>query len=299
MPRDLPAIGDDRPFQRLRSSLRGTRLHHIYRRARARSGARREAATLASVQTYCQFVGHSRSGHSIVGALLDAHAQIALSDEVDALRYLRLGFSAEELMWLSVDVTRDQARRQRRKRGRAGAVYSYFVAGQWQGRSRDLRVVGDSTAGEALHWLMEDPDLLDRLRTLMGARRLRFILAMRNPYDNIATMMQRTGRTFEVAADRYFENWRLLDGLRERLGPDELATVRHEDLVTAPRDELARLCRFLGVEASPDYLEACASILFPTPSRTRSSMAWSDAQQQRVDREIATFEALRGYSFET
>ncbi|HEX6654648.1 MAG TPA: sulfotransferase [Candidatus Limnocylindria bacterium] len=298
MPRDLPAIGDDRPFQRLRSSLRGTRLHHLYRRIRARNGARREAAMLASVQTYCQFVGHSRSGHSIVGALLDAHPQIAMSDEVDALRDLRLGFTAQELLWLSLDVTRDQARRQRRKRGRGGAVYSYFVPGQWQGRTQQLRVVGDSTAGEALHWLAEDPDLLERLRSLMAPRRLRFILAMRNPFDNIATMMLRTGRTFDVATERYFANWQLLEALRERLDPNELATVRHEDLVISPREELARLCRFLGVDPAQDYLDACASILFPSPSRTRGSVTWTDAQRQRVEREISAFDALRGYSFE-
>ena len=140
--------------------------------------------------------------------------------------------------------------------------------------------------------------MLERLRSLMAPRQLRFILAMRNPYDNIATMMLRTGRTFDVATDRYFANWRLLDALRERLNADELTTVRHEDLVTAPREELARLCRFLGVEPAPDYLEACASILFPSPSRTRSSVTWTDAQRQHVEREISAFEALRGYSFE-
>jgi hypothetical protein len=201
-------------------------------------------------------------------------------------------------MWLSLDVTRNQAGRQRQKRGRAGAVYSYFVPDQWQGRTQDLRVVGDSTAGEALHWLMESPRLLDELRAVMGRRRLRFIHAMRNPYDNLATMMLRGGRTFDAAADRYFENWRMLGALRKRLGADEIATVRHEELVTSPHEVLTRLCRFLGVEPAPDYLEACASILFPTPSRTRASVEWTQAQRERVDREIHAFDGLRGYSFE-
>ncbi|MBV6654043.1 MAG: hypothetical protein KI786_09830, partial [Mameliella sp.] len=31
------------------------------------------------------FIGYPRSGHSILGALLDAHPQVALSHELDAL----------------------------------------------------------------------------------------------------------------------------------------------------------------------------------------------------------------------
>lgn len=278
--------------------LRGTRMYHMYRKRRAAAGARAEMATIASVRTYCQFVGHARSGHSIVGALLDAHPQMAFSDEVDALRYLHYGFSAEELMWLSIDVARDQAERQRRKRGRAGAVYSYFVPGQWQGRAQQLRVVGDSTAGEALRWLMESPQLLGDLRDLMSGRTLRFIQTVRNPYDNIATMMLRGGRTFESAADRYFDNWRLLASFRERIAPGELAEVRHEDLLTAPREVLADLCSFLGVEPRPDWLEACASILFASPSRTRASVPFTAEQRARIDAEMSHFEGLSGYSFD-
>ncbi len=250
------------------------------------------------MRTYCLFLGHARSGHSILGALLDAHAQVALSDELDALKYVSAGFSRDQVLWLSVQVARDQAARQRQKRGRGGKVYSYEVPGQWQGRTRDLRVVGDSNAGGTVRALSKDHQLLSRLQTLMGGLDLRFVNVARNPYDNIATMMLRSGRSFESAFERYFENWELIEQLAERIGPQPIHTVRHEDLVTAPRESLAGVTRFLGVEPSVEYLDACAAVLYDSPARSRHSVSWSPEQRSRIDARTAGFTALQGYSFE-
>ncbi len=297
MPRELP-IGDDRPFARLRSAARGSPLHSAYRYVRSGLATRRDPQLLASVSTYCLFLGHARSGHSILGALLDAHPEIALSDELDALKYVAAGFDRERVLWLSVQVARDQAHRQRQKRGRNGKVYSYEVPGQWQGRTSDLRVVGDSNAGGTVRALSEDPLLLDRLRRVMRGLDLRFVHVARNPYDNIATMMLRSGRSFGSAFERYFENWELIERLVERIGPEAVHHVRHEQLVTDPRGSLAAVVRFLGVEPSAEYLEACAGVLYDSPSRTRHSVDWSAEQRTRIDARIAETKALDGYSFE-
>jgi hypothetical protein len=209
------------------------------------------------------------------------------------------GLSREQVLWLSIDVAREQARRKRRKRGRGGTEYSYFVPGQWQGRFEELRVVGDSDAGRTVRALAGDPTLLDRVRTDLAGIELRFIHVVRNPYDNIATMMLRSGRTFESALTRYFENWRLIEELRGRIGAESIATVRHEELVTQPREVLAGLCRFLGVEPNEAHLAACEGILYSAPARSRASIDWTDDQRSRIERGIAEFAGLSGYSFET
>jgi len=295
MATELP-IGDERPFPILRSRIRGTPPHAAYRRVRAWYGARREAATLATVDTYCLFLGHARSGHSIVGALLDAHPRIAVADEVLSVRAVDRGLGRDEILWWSLDVARDQARRRRQKRGRAGSVYSYEVPGQWQGRTHDLRVVGTSDAGRTVRALSEDAGLLDRVRQRLAGLDLRFVQVVRNPYDNIATMMLRSGRSFDSACERYFENWRQIEQLRRRVGDDSVVSLRHEDLVAQPHEELSRVCAFLGVDAPDDYLDACAGILFPSQSRTRHSIEWTDEQRRRIDTGIAEFDALDGYS---
>ena len=98
--------------------------------------ARRQAADLDGARTFVTFLGHARSGHSIVGALLDAHPQVVLSDELDALRYVADGFGRDRVLALCLKVARDQHRRARRKRGRAGRVYSYAVPASGRAATR-------------------------------------------------------------------------------------------------------------------------------------------------------------------
>jgi hypothetical protein len=282
----------------LREAARRTPLLSAWRYATFGIGSRRDRELLRSVETYCLFIGHARSGHSIVGALLDAHPQIVVSDELDALRYLPLGFDRWQLMYGSVEIARRQAATQRRKAGREGRTYSYHVPGQWQGRAADLRVVGDSRAGWTTRRLAADPGLLDRLRERMSPLQVKFIHVVRNPFDNIATMMVRGGRSFEDAFAQYAANCEAIVPLSERIGAGSLSRIRHEDLVLDPRATLGTLCRFLGVEAEPDYVEAAAGILFRSPSRSREGVEWPAERVQRVDELIGRFDYLAGYGID-
>lgn len=284
-------------FGWLRDRVRGTAVHDAFRFVESAIGARRSRQALRGVRTYCLFIGHARSGHSIVGALLDAHPNAVVSDELDAVRYFRRGFSRDQLYRLSIDRAERQARNERRKRGRHGKTYSYFVPGQWQGRHARLQVVGDSTAGETVRALDADPGLLDAIRARMRPADVRIVHVVRNPFDNISTMIIRGGRTFDVAISRYFENCDMLRRQREAIGTDALATLRHEDLVNDPRTQLSELCRFLDLAVDQAHLDACAGILFSGPSRTRSTIEWTQDRIDEVTERIREYDFLAGYRY--
>ena len=250
---------------------------------------------LAEVATYTVFLGHSRSGHSIVGALLDAHPQIVISDELDAISLVEAGFSREQVLYLSILVARHQAARERRKEGRGGRTYSYHVPGQSQGRFDALRVVGDSRAGWSTRRLHDDPALLERVESLMRPSVVKFIHVVRNPFDNISTMMIRGGRSQENAQGVYLEGCRRLLTLRARIPAERLMTLRHEDLLADPVERLRDGCRFLGVEPTPGYLEAAAGILFASPSRSRGSVTWTPDQIAELESAMSDFDFLDGY----
>lgn len=261
-------------------------------------GAVRERQLLAEVQTYCLFIGHARSGHSVIGALLDAHPQIVISDELDALRYLRAGFSRGQLLFGSLAIARRQARTLRRKAGRGGSTYSYHVPGGWQGRTEGPRVVGDSQAGWTTRRLGADPDLLRRLRQRMAPIEVRFLHVVRNPFDNIATMMLRGGRSFESAFAQYEANCAAIVPLAGRVGSQRMRRVRHEALVADPRATLAELCGFLGVEADAAYLDAASARVYRSPARSRTDVEWRSEDVRRVDELIGRFDFLAGYALE-
>lgn len=261
-------------------------------RAHARRGAASEARVLDGVETLCLFIGYPRSGHSLIGSLLDAHPEVAIAHELDALRHLARGMPPRHILYLMLEHSRLHA-----QLGRRWGDYDYAVPGQWQGRFSALRVLGDKKGGMTTLRIARDPGLLRQVMTRFGKRK-RFVHVLRNPYDNIAAMTLK-GHPLQAAIREYF----LLHGTNrtiiERVGAEAVATVYHEDVAADPRQALAHLCSFLGVDAPPDYLDACAAIVLPRPRRSRERIAWPKGALADVARQMARHSLLARYRFES
>lgn len=258
----------------------------------------RNPSLYQDVETFCVFVGHNKSGTSMLGALLDAHPEIILADEVRALEYIAAGFGREQVFHQLVKTSRRELMKGR-VTARRLTPYSYLVPGQWQARFTKLRVIGDGAAGSTTDRFRDDPEMLTRLRAAMGEVRVKLIQVIRNPFDPISAMMVRGGRTFQNSIDDYFTRCQALRALRGRIDSADLHAVRYEDFVEKPKANLADLCRFLGVEAGEEYLQACAGILHPEPDRSRGMVEWTPEWIASVERRIAEFEFLEGYAFDS
>lgn len=243
-------------------------------------------------RSFCFFVGFPRSGHTLVGSLLDAHPDVLVAHELDVLRFVRPWITREVLFGL---LLRSEERLARR--GWEWQGYDYRVPGQWQGRVRCLRVVGDKRGRATTERLQRDPALLDRLRAKVGVP-VRFVHVVRNPFDNITTMAMRSHGDLGAAARRYFALVEAVAGVRGRLDGADLIDVRHEDLVRSPREVLAGLCRFVGVDPEPAYLDDCASIVFLAPRRTRAHAPWTPALVAEVEARMAPYAFLQGYAYQ-
>lgn len=244
-----------------------------------------------TVDGFCLFIGYPRSGHSLVGSLLNAHPHVVLSHELDALQYVAAGYRRHQLYWM---ILRRDAEFTRS--GRLWTEFDYSVAGQWQGRFERLRIIGDKKGGATTFTLQRYPELLDRLERIVGTD-VRLIHVVRNPFDNIATMSKRTHRTLEVSSDRYFALCRTTENLRPKVRPGSVIDVRHEALIADPRACLRSICASLGLSVSDEYLSACAAIVFPTPHLSRHDVSWTDDLIRSVEERMAEFPFLEGYSF--
>jgi hypothetical protein len=253
---------------------------------------RRQRALFSQVSRFCLFVGHPRSGHSLVGAMLNAHRSAVISHELDAMGRLQEGCSRDALYWLIL-------RRDRRftAAGSLGSGYHYAIPGQWQGRFESLRVIGDKRGGAATRAFAADPSLLECLRRRVGVP-LRLIQVVRNPWDNIATIAQREERSLEDASAYYFALWEAVGRLRPELDDEELAWVRHEDVIAEPIGRLAALCRFLDLPTDPGYLGACASLVWPEPVASRHRARWPQRLREEVAERSARHAPLADYRFE-
>jgi hypothetical protein len=74
--------------------------------------------------------------------------------------------------------------------------------------------------------------------------------------------------------------------------------VYSEDMIDNPTRELKRLCKFLDVSCSEDYLKDCSSIVFKSPSKTRNSIIWSEEAKNIINKLLREVPLLKRYSFD-
>jgi hypothetical protein len=270
--------------------LPATRGQHVRFVAQAYIDGERNRKAFRNVERFSLYIGYARSGHTLVNSLLNAHPEIVSAHELQVLRFVgQRGIGRNQLY--AMLLRRDE---QFGELGRRWSGFDYTVPGQYQGRFETLRVVGDKCAGVSTWRIHREPGLLDRLRQLVDVP-LRVIHVIRNPYDNIAAMARVRG--LPDATERYAALGQAVDDIRERLSHDELIDVRFEAFTEDPRGSLTELCRFLGVEATEDYLNACAQLV-KQGRRTRDTQDWSAPALAQVNELIASRPVLAGYTFD-
>jgi hypothetical protein len=258
----------------------------------------RVRGTFDSVNTYCMFLGYPRTGHSLFGSLLDAHPRIIIAHEFNVFYQLKKRQWDRQKLFTALLYNSEFLKQM----GRGWSGYSYEVPGQWQGRFERIEVIGDKKGGGTTREIISDPGTFQKLRDLLGpAIKLRVFHILRNPYDTVASMVTGRRREIEIAEKLPFF-LDLLEGaqiaLTEMLAPDEVMTIRHEDFIRQPQVTLGNALGFLGQQASQEYLDACASILFEKPRQKRQAVEWKPDELRRIEEAIQQYSFLQGYNFE-
>lgn len=243
-----------------------------------------------SVKQFVLFIGFARSGHSIVGAMLDGHKNAVISHEADVLDLVQKGFHRGQIFSL---ILRNSERFSKKGRGWSG--YDYALKDQWQGRSGEIRVIGDKKGEMSTKALMEHPDLIDTLKKIIRLP-VKMILVTRHPLDNIATKVLRSGRHVVEKKDLsgYFE---LCDGIlkiKGRYDEENIFETSNENFCP-PRNELIKLCHFLGIPPEEGWLDACEALCYSRPKPSRAQVAWPDGSVQEIENRAGKYPFLQKY----
>jgi hypothetical protein len=267
------------------------RLPSPLRHWRAQRFARSCRPDFADIERYCQFIGFPYSGHTLIGSLLNSHPDVVVAHEADALGMVAAGASRDALFEGLLRAEWRFADGNFRWWG-----YDYSVPGQWQGRYRRLRVIGDKKGGRSARRLQADPSLLGRLRTTVSMP-LRLVVNTRHPYDNIARIASRKRLGLDEAIGLFFV---FAEGVEQALGqagPGEAILFQHEDFIADPSGWMSRLAAFLEVEQSGEWADACAARVFESPRRARDEADWSAPRRERVRAEAARYRFLQDYEY--
>lgn len=257
----------------------------------------RQPELFKNVETFVFFIGHNKSGTSMMGSLLDAHPNAIVADEVGAVHYLSQGFKRDQVFHLLLRGSRRELLKGRITARRL-TPYSYFVPGQMQGRYEELKVIGDGRAGSTTNLLSTQPELLNQLPDLVNGLKIRIIQSIRNPFDVISVMMKRGNRSFENSISHFFNNCDSLMKLRSQMDGFSLYPFYYERFVQSPDTQLRAITEFLGLDHSEKYIDACQNIIQKTPVVHRHLVDWNEQLIHSVEQRMKNYDFLEGYRFD-
>ena len=277
------------------------------------------------IKTFVFFVGIGRSGHSIVGSLLDGHPHMVIAHESNLFHRLAHG----QLSFTKPVIFNELWRNTResiinnglRAKSTNGKGYTLFVDDLYQGRYVDyIEVIGDKKGRGTTEVLDRRPEkwlhIYNTLKSYVTS--MKGIHVVRNPYDNIATLVffsfdnvtdenfgdiKNSNKAFKFKSnviadviDAYFRLQHAIEIGIQRYDLDILV-IHNKDIILDPRNTLIKLCDFLHVTCSDEYLQICTNKIYKTESVTRHMIEWTDDQLGVIQRNIDKFSWFKGYNF--
>ena len=289
-------------------------------------------AVISSVKLFVLFVGYGRSGSSITGSILDAHPNVIMANEFNVLKWVQENpnYSKDKLFNSlfenSYNNVFSNGTRTNNNKG-----YNLTVDNSWQGRYRKtVNVIGDKRGALFQKLLSEQPELFQALYTKLQNVVLipiRLIHCVRNPYDIMSTRLlyqvkkSQDPDTISKFRNKTFNNgqqvqndeallkhidriFSLADPVLNMsqsitLGYTRTVEIHNHELVSHPEETILKLCQFLEIQCSRDYLRACASKVFPELSRSRFAVHWPEDVKKMVQDRIQKYPFFRRYSYDS
>lgn len=289
---------------------------------------------LNEIRGFVFFIGYARSGHSILGSIMDAHPHVVISNEFFIFKKFPELNRVPDNSWrdnLFNLVYQKSFRDLVRSRENDRKGYTLTIEGLWQGRYEDhIEVIGDKSGGmTTLFYRANRTNFMHNYKKLkkMISVPIKIIHAVRNPYDIISTkIIAGSTRNFRSVANRssldndsgrwsnfdkldvevdriqrvtyaLFRQIKAVKELIEVFGIENVHNVHNCDLVNDPIGTISSIFDFIGVNMTEHFLRTCASKVFKSVSRSRDLINWTSQQREVVEKNMRKYEVLSRYSF--
>ena len=220
------------------------------------------------IRSFCLFVGYGRSGHSAVGAVLDAHPHAAVAHELNAVKRFFDGVGRDVLFDEIFARTQQQAREGRYATRAGGGTYSHNIPGQVKTGASGLTVIGDKKgAGTTWQFARHGLEHIEGFKAYVAVP-VKVLHVIRNPFDIVAAGLAR-------GQEHFSKTVAVVSEIRERCSGRDWCDVYYEDLVARPDEEIERILTFLGLPVKSEHLAHSVEVLVPraTPAAVRDGMA--------------------------
>ncbi|KAI6661783.1 hypothetical protein LOD99_9850 [Oopsacas minuta] len=288
----------------------------------------RNGSSVNKIKNFIVFLGYPRSGASIVGALLDGHPNVVISNEFNpVIRWIKSQsgkepkFNRFELFrniknaaWAAIN-TEDGTR----SKFRTNKYYSLYVPGLYQGEYKDyIQIIGDKQDNLLVDYDEGDDgsknfiQMLERFKDFVGYQ-VKFIHIVRNPFDNIATVllynissrnqMIKFGGIInqpEILLSFVKEQFVMYEKIQRYMKyfGERLLTLNHEDLISEPTLFIKRMCNHMEIYCGKYYLKIASNSVFSDATKSRHSVEWDQHAITMIESAIQNYTFLNRYTFE-
>ncbi len=262
------------------------------------------AKDYGNLQYFVIFLGFPHSGGTIMGAIIDAHPHVILSNEYNVLEELPKFLHAGGRAALFSALVQNSYKQ---RNGRSHTGYDYTFP-QYSGRAANMTVVGDKKCGgttKALMGTREPLQLLHKLRDLAQLP-VKVLVKIRDPLDQIATNRAREKTKGHVG--NYTKQCTCVNGSATHRKPAgyliaELAkkhkfieslidtgemdalVVHHDDLTDNPVAETRRTNEWLSLKNCPAHEALVRGKVHRSARRASVSVEW-------ISQDLASLRAL-------
>lgn len=249
------------------------------------------------IKTSFIFIGYPRSGHSLVGSIIDASEQAVCSHEVDILYYVESGYQRNQLFCLLIEGSK-----RFRKKGNHHTGHNYKFPSGFQGKTTQPLVIGDKKGGRSTRRLMKDPSLLQKYSTISG-HQTQLIHVYRHPLDNLESRIKyRTKVNSKSFAHNEAFFLKKMDQLYQCVGEISNTWPCHhlalEDLVNDPRRTVNRLYEYLGLGLNDQLIGEIENRLDPCYLGAWRAKQWNPKTIDAFHNWVERYPFLNRYSIE-
>jgi hypothetical protein len=215
------------------------------------------------LKTFIQFAGFPHSGHSIIGALLDANPVVAIANEFNALAYIDQfpeSNRTEFIAALSFAAAQNNLKDAWNNTG-----YSYRFADSDQGNMSNLTAIGYKKGGGTTRLFRKNPETQIQLLKWFPENLVQ-ITVLRNPIQLISASAYRRGCPISNSLITDFLNQLNALGQLRKLNTKSLV-VYHEDFVSDPESIMRDVLNHCSLPWTKWYEQNLRGIVWTNPRK--------------------------------
>ena len=276
------------------------------------------------VEKFVIFVGYPRSGHSVIGSVIDGHPNAIIAHEYKLLDKCsefnlpsKLFQSKEALFNALYRSSVYSAKGGWRSDSVTSKGYNLHTT-EWHGNFSNLIVIGDKSGGTTAKYFYHNYTIArECYKQLCSTIQMPvlFIHVVRNPFDMIATGIVRkeTGiedmkrlistqqkleiplKPFQDTTTSIFHFAKAVTRIKQFANVLE---IRFEDYVRDPEQHVHMICSALDLPCPKYFVDACKKKVHRELTRTRDILEWPPHIRQRIEEEMNRYPFFSTYSFE-